>query len=175
MPYHGPVMAGLPPLVSVVGPSGAGKTALLEALVRELSRRGRRVACVKHSHHRDLLPDAPGSDTHRLAQAGAAVTVLSAPGVLCLRRADGDEWPLSSVAALAGEGLDLVLTEGYGGGPAPKVLVLRHGHPSPVLPPGLLAVVGPCPPGWSGPVFSAEQVRELADLLEERLGLAPKG
>ncbi|HXG42708.1 MAG TPA: molybdopterin-guanine dinucleotide biosynthesis protein MobB [Dehalococcoidia bacterium] len=164
-------MTSPPPLVSFVGPSGAGKTTLLEGLVREMLRRGRRVACLKHSHHRDLLPDASGSDTHRLTQAGAAVTGLSAPGLLCLWRTDGGEWPLPSLATLAGEAVDLVLTEGYGGGPAPKVLVLGPGQSPPELPPDLLAVVGPCPPGWKGPLFAPDQVRELADLLEERLGL----
>ncbi len=160
------------PVVSVVGPAGAGKTALLEKLVRELGRRGYRVACVKHSHHTGLLPDLTGSDTERLARAGAQAVGLAAPGLLCLRRADGGEWPLAMLASLFRGLADLLLTEGYRSEPTAKVLVAteRHSH----LPVGgpVLAVVGPAPEGWAGPTFDPDDVEGLARFLEESLGLA---
>ncbi|MDP2949810.1 MAG: molybdopterin-guanine dinucleotide biosynthesis protein MobB, partial [Chloroflexota bacterium] len=39
------------PVVSFVGNSGAGKTTILEKVVRELKARGYRVAVIKHAHH----------------------------------------------------------------------------------------------------------------------------
>ncbi|MDD5704252.1 MAG: molybdopterin-guanine dinucleotide biosynthesis protein MobB [Dehalococcoidales bacterium] len=37
------------PIVSIVGRSDSGKTTLLEGLIAELNRRGRRVIVMKHS------------------------------------------------------------------------------------------------------------------------------
>ena len=165
-----------PPVVSIVGPSGVGKTAFLQALTRELRRRGHRVAYVKHSHHTGLLPDQPGSDTHRLALAGAEATALVGPGLLALRDATGAEVPLPQVVALLAGRADLVLTEGDRSLPTPKLLLHRAGlAPLPEEPAReTLAVVGDAPPGWSGPVFAPNDVAAVADLLEGRL-LAGRG
>jgi molybdopterin-guanine dinucleotide biosynthesis protein MobB len=51
-----------------------GKTTLLERAIRVLQGRGLSVLAVKSSHHG--LPDLPGSDSHRLSQAGAHGTAL---------------------------------------------------------------------------------------------------
>ncbi len=162
------------PVVSVVGPGGVGKTSLIEALARELGRRGHRVACIKHSHHAGLLPDPPRTDTARLAAAGAAAVVLAAPGLVCLRRADGGQWPLPALVSLLQGTADLVLTEGYREAPTPKVLVLRRGLPSVPVTGPVLAVVGDAPEGWSGPTFSHDDAAALARLLERHLGLTER-
>lgn len=39
------------PVISIVGKSNVGKTTLLEKLLRELKRRGYKVATVKHDVH----------------------------------------------------------------------------------------------------------------------------
>ena len=39
------------PIVSIVGKSDSGKTTLIEKLIPELTRRGYRVATVKHHAH----------------------------------------------------------------------------------------------------------------------------
>lgn len=63
-----------PPLaVSVAGLSGAGKTSLLERLVRRLSETDLRVGYLKANAHRIDL-DREGKDTERLRRAGAATT-----------------------------------------------------------------------------------------------------
>jgi molybdopterin-guanine dinucleotide biosynthesis protein B len=160
-----------PPVVSVVGPAGAGKTALLEALVPALARRGYRVACLKHSHHRGLLPESPDSDSYRLARAGPQATALAAPGLLCLRRADDGEWPLPALLPLLQGLVDVVLTEGYHQAPTPKLLVLRPGQQPLPFRGRLLAVVGDAPPRWRGPRFSPHQAEALAAFLEQRLAL----
>ena len=59
------------PVVRFVGPSGAGKTRLLEGLIPRLQAQGWRVGVVKHHHAGRLALDRPGSDSHRLTTAGA--------------------------------------------------------------------------------------------------------
>jgi molybdopterin-guanine dinucleotide biosynthesis protein MobB len=61
-----------PPLVvAVLGLKDSGKTTVCEALIGELRSRGRRVAAVKSSHLQSLDRGRPGSDSERLARAGA--------------------------------------------------------------------------------------------------------
>lgn len=68
----------LPTVVGVAGPSGAGKTTLVERLVEAFAADGERVATVKSIHHA-IEPDDPGTDTHRHRTAGAAATVGITP------------------------------------------------------------------------------------------------
>ena len=61
-------------VISFVGHSGAGKTTLIEKLVRHLSG-NHRVSTIKHAHHKVEL-DTPGKDSHRYKAAGAAMSLL---------------------------------------------------------------------------------------------------
>ncbi len=161
------------PILAVVGPSGVGKTTLLEALTKEMTARGYRVAAVKHSHHQGLLSDTPGKDSYRLWQAGAHVIVLTGPGVLIFRGPPHQEWLLSQIVPLLHGKADVVLLEGYRAQKVPRIEVWRREFPPPPWPPAgdVIAVVGDRPQGWDGPSFSFPQVQELASFLENRLGL----
>ncbi|MCU0611364.1 MAG: molybdopterin-guanine dinucleotide biosynthesis protein MobB [Candidatus Eisenbacteria bacterium] len=59
-----------PPIVSIVGESGTGKTTLIVGLISRLTARGIRCGAIKRGHH--LSPDVEGKDTARFAAAGAA-------------------------------------------------------------------------------------------------------
>ncbi len=61
-------------VVAVVGRSRAGKTTLIERLIRTLGRKAR-IAVVKHSHHREIDLDVRGKDTWRFARAGATAVL----------------------------------------------------------------------------------------------------
>ena len=56
--------------IGFAGYSGAGKTTVLEQIIRVLRERGVRVSVVKHAHH-DVDVDVPGKDSWRQAQSGA--------------------------------------------------------------------------------------------------------
>lgn len=64
-----------PPIVSIVGTSGVGKTTILEKLIPELTRRGLRVGTVKHHAHGEFEMDRPGKDSWRHKKAGAATSI----------------------------------------------------------------------------------------------------
>ena len=62
-----------PKTVSVTGFKNSGKTMVVEALVKELSTRGRRVGTLKHTAD-DIYLDTPGKDTSRHRDAGSIAT-----------------------------------------------------------------------------------------------------
>lgn len=114
-----------PPILSVVGHSGSGKTTLLEKLVRELKRRRYRLAVIKHHHQPGLQFDTPGKDTWRFAQAGADHVILAGPDQIVHVHSLSQEPSLQAVASTI-QDVDLILTEGYKHGTAPKIEVVRE-------------------------------------------------
>lgn len=58
--------------IHIVGQKNSGKTTLIVELVQAFSQMGYRVGTIKHTHHQHEL-DAPGKDSHRHREAGAAV------------------------------------------------------------------------------------------------------
>jgi molybdopterin-guanine dinucleotide biosynthesis protein B len=64
-----------PKTVAVVGFKNSGKTRVVEALVGELTRRGRRVGTLKHTAE-NIVFDTPGKDTARHRDAGAKATAI---------------------------------------------------------------------------------------------------
>ncbi len=164
-----------PPVVSFVGNSGAGKTALLEKVVRELKARGYRVAVIKHSHH-DFDIDHEGKDSWRFAQAGSDCVVISSPARVAMvqRSATGGEPPLDELVGLVADRVDVVLTEGFHGSGKPQVLVTREGLPAdPELGRGEhLAVVSDQRAAGGAPHFDFADVLRLVDFLLAHFGLA---
>jgi len=158
------------PLLSIVGRSGSGKTTLLEKLIPELKQRGYRVAVVKHHSHAGAAFDLPGKDTWRLAQAGADHVLLAAPDQVLHRRSLSAELPLEELVAGIKD-VDLIITEGYKHGPAPKIEVNRRAHAAELVLPAeaLLAVVSDQRFALPLPQFDLDDVSGLADLIEERL------
>ncbi|HEX6041799.1 molybdopterin-guanine dinucleotide biosynthesis protein B [Longimicrobium sp.] len=124
----------LPPVVSVIGRKNSGKTRLMVALLREMRRRGFRVASIKHGHHA-FEADEKGRDSWRHFNEGQAeATLMAGEGKIALvMRMEGEPDPERLVRDfLAGRGYDLVLVEGYKRGPFPKIEIWRravHDHP----------------------------------------------
>ena len=115
---------GTPPILSVVGYSGCGKTTYLEKLIPALKSRGLRLGVIKHDAH-SFEVDIPGKDSWRLTQAGADITVISSPEKLAIMERPIREEDLHSIAGRLKGKVDLILTEGYKHGGAPKIEIRR--------------------------------------------------
>jgi molybdopterin-guanine dinucleotide biosynthesis protein B len=112
------------PVVAIVGHAKSGKTTLVEGLITEFRRRGRRVAAVKHAHH-DFQLDRPGTDSGRYADAGCESIAIVGPQRSAVLRWHDPGYPFSEILDAAGRGADIVLVEGLSGGPYPKIEVYR--------------------------------------------------
>ena len=160
-----------PLVVSVVGNSGAGKTTLIERLLRELSRRKYRVAAVKHCPQ-GFDMDAEGKDSWRFTQAGASGVFLTSPGRVGLIE-DMEPVPgLKSIAEHYFPSFDIVLGEGFSEDKeVAKIVVLRKGVSDYVKSPqdDILALVSDFEIKADKPVFNPDDVSGIADFIEQLL------
>jgi molybdopterin-guanine dinucleotide biosynthesis protein B len=161
------------PIVSIIGKSKSGKTTLVEKLVQELKSRGYKVATIKHT--RETLPfDEPGKDSWRHIKAGSEATIISSADKLVLIKPITKEPSLEEVARLLGEDYDLILTEGFREGGAPKIEVHRKETGSLFNPKKLIAIVSDEPLETKTRQFSHDDIKGLADLLEQGF-ITPQG
>ena len=157
----------MPPIVSIVGKSKSGKTSLIEKLVQELKSRGYRVATVKHTPY-GMSFDGPKKDSWRHIQAGSEATVISSPDKIVLIKPVASETTLDGIAHLLGEDYDIILTEGFKQGDAPKIEVHRKEIGPPISDiKKLIAIATDEPLETNMRQFSLEDVKGLADLLEK--------
>ena len=120
-------------VIGITGWSGSGKTALIVRLIPELSRRGLRVATVKHAHH-DFDIDKPGKDSYQHRAAGAVeVTVSSARRWAIVHENRDNAEPSLEEMLERMSPADIVLVEGYKSEPHPKLEVWRGATGKPPL------------------------------------------
>ena len=112
-------------VVGFCGPSGVGKTTLIEGVIAAFKLHGLRVSVIKHAHKRFDI-DQPGKDSHRHREAGATEVLIASSQRLALLR-EFDSVGLPSVHQLLAElsAADWVLVEGYKHADLPKVEVWR--------------------------------------------------
>ncbi len=166
LPTWAPTDRPLPPLVCIVGYSGAGKTTLMANLIASLTRCGLRVGTIKHDAH-GFQMDHPGKDSFRHKAAGAATSIISSPHQLAMvTDVDHDHAPQDLLPMLGT--MDIVLAEGFKRAPLPKIEVFRvetGKGPACQGDPHLLAVVSDAPVDWGVRRFAAAEADALADYL----------
>jgi molybdopterin-guanine dinucleotide biosynthesis protein B len=162
------------PVVSLVGPSGVGKTTALEPIIRELKRRGYRVGTIKHHAH-GFDVDKPGKDSWRHAQAGSDAVAIAGPQKLAVIRQLQAEMSLDEIVPLLGD-VDIVITEGYKRDDRPKLEVTRKEKGTGLLcrEDELIGILADYPIDLPVPRFALDDARGVVDLLEE-LYLGDKG
>lgn len=168
-----------PPVVCFVGSKDSGKTTFLEKLIPVLGGRGIAVACIKHDVH-GFTMDREGTDTWRLARAGAKKVTISSPeAVASLEDVDGER-SLASLYEEISTGVDLVIAEGFKNSAADRIEVSRDqkqgadkGTRGLVCPEQeLVAVISDRPDAARTiPVFDLEDVEAVANLIMIRYGL----
>ena len=112
-------------VVGFCGPSGVGKTTLVEQVIAGLKAQGQVVSVIKHAHKRFDI-DRPGKDSHRHREAGASEVLVASAQRLALLREYAQEG-LPSVHQLLAEltPVDWVLVEGFKHAELPKIEVWR--------------------------------------------------
>ncbi len=127
--------------VGFTGPSGVGKTTIIEKVLARLVSRGRKVSAVKSSHHGTDI-DHPGKDSYRFRTAGAQEVMLVGNCRWTLMKETEKEVSLPEVLSRLAP-VDIVLVEGYKSEEGlPRILVHRKesGLEAPVFAPGTVAV-----------------------------------
>jgi molybdopterin-guanine dinucleotide biosynthesis protein B len=159
----------LPPIISVVGKSGVGKTVFLERLIVELKGRGYRIGTVKHDAHGFDI-DQPGKDSWRHAQAGSDTVVISSARKVAVIKRLQEEMTLDDIARAYLDDVDLVVTEGYKSGPKMKIEVSRRESGGELVcsPEELIAVVTDQSFHIAAPQLELDDVQGVADLIEKQ-------
>jgi molybdopterin-guanine dinucleotide biosynthesis adapter protein len=162
-------------VIGVCGFKNAGKTTLVEKLVRALSERGHRVSTVKHAHHSFDI-DHEGRDSFRHRKAGASeVAVVSAARWALIHESRGDAEPSLDTILAKMAPCDLVIVEGYKRDSHEKIEVrnLELDHPKLAGDdPTIIAIAANGPVAdASVPVFSRDDVTSLATFLVTHLEL----
>ena len=100
-------------VIAVVGSKSSGKTATIEILTKELTKRGYKVAAIKHIPEQDFTIDREGKDTWRFAQSGAKTIVsVASYEIATLEKIDTTSFSLEEILQRC-RSADLVFFEGF--------------------------------------------------------------
>jgi len=163
-------------IFGVTGWKNAGKTGLMERLVREITTRGISVSTVKHAHH-SFDVDHPGKDSARHREAGAREVLLSSRNrwALMSELRGEDEEVLSDLLARLSP-VDLVLIEGYKRDRHPKIEAYRAATKHPLISTeddSIVAVASDVALAESVmPVFDLDDTVGIADFVLQQVGLS---
>lgn len=165
-------------VIGVAGFKNAGKTTLVEKLVRELTGRSYRIATVKHAHHSFDI-DHEGRDSFRHRQAGAGeVAVISGQRWAIIHELRGEEEPSFAAILAKLEPSDLVIVEGYKHGEHQKIEVRNLALDHPRLAGDDPTIVAIAANGAITdapvPVFDRDHVEALADFIITHMRLERK-
>jgi molybdopterin-guanine dinucleotide biosynthesis protein B len=165
------------PIVSIVGKSDSGKTTLIEKLLPELTRRGYRIATVKHDVH-GFEVDQEGKDSWRHKQAGAYTVVIASPDKVAMIRNVERDLTLDEIRGKFIQDVDLLLSEGYKKDVQPKIEIFRKEKHKKLLctkKDKLVAIVSNRKFNIGVPCFDLDDMHGLADFIEKRFLTLKKG
>jgi len=155
-----------PKTVSVIGFKNSGKTSVVEALVRELSSRGRRVGTLKHTAD-DIAIDTPGKDTSRHRDAGSVATGILQENTTAVFI--DEKLSIHEAAEKLGP-LDYLVIEGFKTVDThARIIVPREDGDIEALSNGLeIATVKIPGSNFTGEAFTLEDAEKVADIVEEK-------
>lgn len=165
------------PIISIVGKSDSGKTTLIEKLVPELTRRGHRIATVKHDVH-GFEVDREGKDSWRHKKAGAHTVVISSPQKAAVIRDVERDLSLGEIRDKLICDVDLILSEGYKKDVQAKIEIFRRERHQELLctkEDNLIAIVSDKTFDVGVPCFGLDDMRGLSDFIEKEFLQSGKG
>lgn len=99
-------------VIAIVGSKKSGKTTTIEGLTRELTRRGYKIAVVKHIPEPNFTIDTKGKDTWRFAQSGAKTIISIASNEIATIEKVNENLSLKNILKRC-KGNDVVFLEGF--------------------------------------------------------------
>jgi molybdopterin-guanine dinucleotide biosynthesis protein B len=168
------------PTIGIVGWKESGKTTLTVRLVEEFTRRGLKVATVKHAHHAFQIDDGEtDSARHRRAGARQVAVVSRSRWAIVSELMGAPEPNLAEVIGWLGP-CDLIIVEGYKLAPIPKIETRRQAtltkQPLADNDRLVLAIAADHEVDGKGlPVFSLDDIVAIADFVSTAIGpLVPR-
>ncbi len=156
------------PIVAFVGYHNSGKTTFATKIVKELTKRGYKVAVLKSTKHENTIKDEEGKDTFKYKQAGAKAVGIVEPEQLILSK-KSKKGNLKKLAFELLDDYDVVICEGFKHEDVPKFEVTRKSIQEPLLAKELKNVVGVISDyeveGFRN--FSINEPEKVADFIEE--------
>lgn len=163
------------PIIGIAGWKKSGKTTLAVRLIEEFSRRGLKVASIKHAHHGFQIDDAQtDSARHRRAGARETAVVSGKRWAVVHELKDEPEPDFEEVVSWLGPA-DLIIVEGYKSAAIPKIEARRTAS----LTKRALADDDPLVVAVAAdhavedarvPVFDLNDIRGLADHITKMIG-----
>ena len=163
------------PVIGIAGWKKSGKTTLTVRLVEELTRRGYKVATVKHAHHAFQIDEGTtDSARHRAAGAGEVAIVSGKRWAIVHELREEPEPDLVDVLTWLAPS-DIVVVEGYKTAPFPKIEArrteARQHTPLADSDPHIIAIAADhAVAGAQIPVFSLDDIAGLTDFIEAAVG-----
>lgn len=164
------------PIIGIAGWKKSGKTTLTVRLVEAFTRRGLKVATIKHAHHEFQVDDGE-TDSARHRRAGAAqVAVVSGKRWAIMTELQGAPEPNFEEIIASLDPADLVIVEGYKSAAIPKIEARRSvqltKRPLAADDPLVIAIAADHEVKDAAvPVLRLDDVEGIADLIAETLGL----
>lgn len=163
------------PIIGIAGWKKSGKTTLTVRLVAEFTKRGLKVATVKHAHH-EFQVDEGETDSARHRRAGASqVAIVSAKRWAIMTELKGAPEPNFDEVIAALEPADLIVVEGYKTAAIPKLETRRSAsltkRPLCEEDPLVIAIAADhTVDGRGPPVFSLDDIGAIADHIDRTIG-----
>jgi molybdopterin-guanine dinucleotide biosynthesis protein B len=166
-----------PPLIGIAGWKKSGKTTLAVRLIEEFTRRGLRVASIKHAHHAFQIDDGDtDSARHRRAGSGQVAIVSSSRWAVVTELAGQPEPDFADVVA-GMSACDLIVVEGYKSAAIPKIEARRkdareHRRLADDDPKVIAIAADHAVEQVELPVFALDDITAIADFIADHLDLA---
>ena len=116
----------MPPVICIVGTSKAGKTKLMEELIKDLKRRGLKVGALKYHKHGDFEIDVKGKDTWKYAKAGADTVAITSNVKFAVIKNENVMTDIDKICETYFCDTDVVLADGFTQSDKPRIIVVEN-------------------------------------------------
>ena len=100
-------------VIAVVGSKSSGKTTIIEVLTEQLTKRGYKIAVVKHIPEPNFTIDTKGKDTWKFAQSGAKTIVsMASDEIATIEKIDTTSFSVEEILHRCRD-VDFVFLEGF--------------------------------------------------------------